>query len=422
MSTSVVVLGGGIAGLAAARELTRHGIAVTLMEAKERLGGRVHTTREGSLPIELGAEFVHGRDPALLKTIRQAGLSLRSVPDRHQLFLAGKLQSVKLWERIDQIINRVNLRKPDQSFARFVTGQSLKELDRRLALDFVEGFDAADARHASIHALLQAQRAAERMQGDRQYRIEEGYSALVNFLAREIEAKGGKLLKRAQARHLRWKPGQVEVSVRQGRRLETHRGAAAIFTLPIGVWKTGTVAIDPPLKAKEEAVHEFAFGNVMKLIFVFRDRWWPSILGFVHAPDEPLPTWWTDSRGPVLTGWVGGPRADALLACSPVKLRRLGLEILGRIFSDRASIIGKHLIAAHHWNWACDPHIRGAYSYIPVNGMDLPAVVAAPVKDTLFFAGEALVNDAQTGTVFGALESGLRAAREVLRLKHDSPT
>jgi monoamine oxidase len=74
----------------------------------------------------------------------------------------------------------------------------------------------------------------------------------------------------------------------------------------------------------------------------------------------------------------------------------------------------------HTWNWSKDPDIRGAYSYIPVNGLDLPGTLAAPVGDTLFFAGEALVADAQTGTVFGALESGLRAAREVLRVLRKS--
>src|SRR5581483_293462 len=411
----VLILGGGVAGLGAARELARHGVAVTVIEAKKRLGGRIHTIREGSLPIELGAEFVHGRNRPLLKAIRQAGLSLHSLADSHQLFEAGQLQPVRLWQQIDDIIGRVDFHKQDQSFKEWLARQSLKQPDRQMAIDFVEGFDAAKADRISAHALRQAQQAADSMDGDRQYRINEGYSALVRFLAEEIKAKGGVLLKSAQARHIQWQPGYVEVRLRRGGRTETRSGAAAVFTLPLGVWKTGSVAIHPPLVTKEEAVRKFEFGNVVKVTFVFRDRWWGEFsAGFMHAPDEPLPTWWSDPRGPILTGWAGGPKADALLRLTPSKLEKLGLNILGKIFPERASLLSKQHVATHAWNWAHDPHVRGAYSYIPVNGLDLPATLAAPVGNTLFFAGEATVADAQTGTVFGALESGLRAARELL--------
>ncbi len=71
----------------------------------------------------------------------------------------------------------------------------------------------------------------------------------------------------------------------------------------------------------------------------------------------------------------------------------------------------------YHHNWARDPLFRGAYSYIAVNGLDLPMTLAAPIADTLFFAGEATTRDAQMGTVFGAYESGLRAAREIQSLQ-----
>jgi monoamine oxidase len=116
-----------------------------------------------------------------------------------------------------------------------------------------------------------------------------------------------------------------------------------------------------------------------------------------------------------LTGWAGGPKADALSTQSPAQLEKLALTILQRIFG--AASLRKQLLSSHSYNWANDPHIRGAYSYIPVNGLDLPKTLAAPVEGTLFFAGEATVADAQTGTVFGALESGLRAAREILGIK-----
>ena len=89
------------------------------------------------------------------------------------------------------------------------------------------------------------------------------------------------------------------------------------------------------------------------------------------------------------------------------------MKTLEKLLSS--SSLRKQLLAAHVYDWTNDPQIRGAYSYIPVNGLDLPKVLGKPIEGTLFFAGEATVTDAQTGTVFGALETGLRAAREILR-------
>ena len=102
---------------------------------------------------------------------------------------------------------------------------------------------------------------------------------------------------------------------------------------------------------------------------------------------------------------------------SKAYLEALGLKILRKILFAKTSpaSLRHQLVASHYCNWAADPLIRGAYSYLPVNGLDLPKLLAAPVADTLFFAGEATVSDAQTGTVFGALQSGLRVAREILQ-------
>jgi monoamine oxidase len=168
------------------------------------------------------------------------------------------------------------------------------------------------------------------------------------------------------------------------------------------------------LPEKQKAADSMQFGNVIKVTLVFRKQWWPKAnFGFILAPDEPIPTWWSDPRGPVLTGWVGGPKADILSAQSPAQVETLALKILQKIFN--VSSLRKKLVSVHAYNWAQDPQIRGAYSYLPVNGLNLPKTLAAPVKDTLFFAGEATVKDAQMGTVFGALTSGLRAAREILK-------
>src|SRR5215469_12730387 len=103
---SVLVIGGGIAGLAAARELARHQISTTVLEAKNRFGGRICTIREGNLPIELGAEFVHGQSKPLIEAIDRARLLTQPVPDKHRLFENGQFSEMKLWDTISEVLNR----------------------------------------------------------------------------------------------------------------------------------------------------------------------------------------------------------------------------------------------------------------------------------------------------------------------------
>jgi monoamine oxidase len=183
----------------------------------------------------------------------------------------------------------------------------------------------------------------------------------------------------------------------------------------LGILKAGTVEFRPQLHEKQMAADELCFGDVVKIGFLFKRCWWPRADdGFVHSLEEPIPTWWTDSRGPLLTGWAGGTKADALVAMSPARLSRLGIEVLTRIFSENIATLRSRFVNVYYRNWKSDPHIRGAYSYLPVNGLDLPKTLASPVSNTLFFAGEATTPDAQMGTVFGAYESGLRAAKEIL--------
>jgi monoamine oxidase len=414
MGKSVIIVGGGIAGLSAANDLLRNDCTVTVLEAKDRFGGRIHTLREGTLPIELGAEFVHGKSKPLLKAIRAARLSTHIVADGHQFFEKGKLRPVNIWKKVGEVMNRINPRQADCSFREFLEREKFDARTRRLATAFVEGFDAAHTERIGAHGLLKAERSAEKMSGDWQARVNEGYSALVQFLENEIRSRGGTLVTNALVRRVRWKARAVEAIVHRAGSEEMFPAEAGLITLPIGVWKAREVLFEPALMEKQEAADEMQFGNVMKITLVFRKQWWPKAnFGFVHAFGEPIPTWWSDPRGLVLTGWTGGPKADALLTQSPAQLEALALSILQKIFG--VASLRKQLLSSHSHNWANDPHIRGAYSYLPVNGLALPKVLGAPVEGTLFFAGEATATDAQMGTVFGALESGLRTAREILR-------
>src|SRR5436190_8316580 len=161
MQRSVLILGGGIAGLTAAAELLAHNWRVTIVEAKSRLGGRVHTIHDGSTPIELGAEFVHGNDPALGDLIRKAGLSTHNVCDENRWFKDGRLESIGLWERVGETMHRIDPRRDDEPFATFTARELKNKDDREMALGFVQGFNAADPGRISAHALLRSEVSSE---------------------------------------------------------------------------------------------------------------------------------------------------------------------------------------------------------------------------------------------------------------------
>ncbi|MGH8022573.1 MAG: flavin monoamine oxidase family protein [Limisphaerales bacterium] len=412
-AAAVIIIGGGIAGLGAALELARRRVSTIVLEAKSRFGGRIHTVRDHGLAIELGAEFVHGRGKPLLEAIQNARLSTQAVPGSNQIFENGRLEECNVWDTVSEVLKRVDRRKPDSSLEDFLAGQPLDERTRRLVRNFVTGFDAAHTDCISAHACLLAELSGEQMDLPQELRIADGYAGLVEYFTREITARGGGLVSGAKVRRVRWQPGNIEVLASRDGGEEIFQGDAGIVTLPVGVLKAGDVLFEPFLPDKAEAANRLQFGNVVKVIFHFRESSWGDF-GFIHAPGAALPTWWSDARGPILTGWAGGTDADALLRCSSDELRSLGLALLSKILRASVQALERGLLAVHYYNWAGDPEIRGAYSYIPVNGMDLPGRLAEPVAGTLFFAGEATVTDGQTGTVFSALESGQRAAREFL--------
>jgi monoamine oxidase len=409
---NVIIIGGGIAGLAAAANLQPG--SVTLLEAKERLGGRIYTRRTTDGVVELGAEFLHGQDPTLFQLIRKAHLGTEPVSDQNRVFEKGQFKSVDVWNTFSKLTGRIDLQSKDSSFLEFLNQQGLDEQTRRMMLAFAEGFNAARADKLSAHGLRKAEYSADKMEGATQMRLREGYTALVDHLVSVAQKNGAMLLRGVTVQRIDWHQGGAHVQASCGDHSEEYMADAAIVTLPLGVLKSRSVTFHPSLPEKEEAINSLEFGQVRKIALEFKRAWWPEQdFGFIHALNEQIPTWWSHPAKPMITGWAGGPRAEALSQHTSAQMEELSLEILARIFSQTAAGLRLELVSSSSVDWTTDPHVRGAYSYIPVGGIYLPKQLGAPVDNTLFFAGEATAQDAQMGTVFGALNSGLRAAREV---------
>ena len=231
--TEVIVIGAGVAGLAAARELASRGCQVLVLEARNRLGGRIATLRspDWPIPIELGAEFIHGGNPELRKILRLGRIKPRSAEDRHLVFCAGDLTPAgAVWPRIDRILGTIKGSVP--------AGASMKDFlalrrpiaaaDRLLITGFVEGFEAAPLDRMSASAL------AEGTGEEAQFRLPRGYDEVVTALAADFPAKKVSVLFNRQAARVRWKVGEVEVATRDSEtgRVGVHRARAAVVPFP----------------------------------------------------------------------------------------------------------------------------------------------------------------------------------------------
>jgi monoamine oxidase len=437
----VVVIGGGASGLAAARALTEAGASVVVLEARERVGGRILTHRDPStpVPIELGAEFIHGSAPEIDEIIRTAGLSSCDVAGgRWETFGGGLRPSRDFWERLDRVMRRLKSgRSSDRSFQDFFDtkpgGRRLAS-ERKLASQYVEGFHAADPRLISERALAEGGSPGDDVRERRIGRVLDGYDRIVDWLAAPLTEH---IRLGAIATRVRWAPGNVVVETRHpdGRSRPAVHGRAAVIAVPLGVLKAapeeaGAIEFAPELRAKRDALDHLAVGAVVRVVLRFTERFWSSewfakssgiddldTMSFLHTDDEQFPVWWTayPIRTPLLVGWHGGPSARALGQLASEELEAAAIDSLSRQLGvTRRRVRG---LVGGMWthDWEHDPFARGAYSYQTVGGVDAPAALARPLRSTLFFAGEAADADGRTGTVHGAIASGKRAAGEIIR-------
>lgn len=268
----------------------------------------------------------------------------------------------------------------------------------------------------SVRALALANVASERDGGNQSFRIQAGYAALVRWLMNQAIESGAQLRFDTIATHVRWERGAVEIRARTPAGECVFHSKCAVTTVPLGVLQSDSgIRFEPEPPGTMEAIGNLEMGRVVRVTMEFRERFWPEPnFGFVHSSETPLPTWWSDERGTMLTGWAGGPRARALARDGVEALRQEAIYSLSRIFKTEAGRVDHLTSGFHYHDWSRDPFSLGAYSFTPVNQMDMPAKLGEPVSGTLFFAGEATDTRGEQGTVHAALASGERAARDVL--------
>jgi monoamine oxidase len=276
----------------------------------------------------------------------------------------------------------------------------------------VQGFDAADPKRVSAQSIIEEWGESGSL-GMSQPRPEGGYGGLMDWLASNLISRNVRLQLGAAVREVRWKRGSVELRGSFFEKKFRIKARQAIVTLPLGVLQANDVRFVPALSAKRAALGALASGPVVRVAMRFHEPVWerraPGV-AFFHSPRADFPTFWTPlpMRAPLATAWAGGPKAARLTGKAHRTLVATALADVHRIFPDA------RLAAARAQDWHADPYSRGGYSYVLVGGTGAREALAEPLSDTLYFAGEATDTD-EAGTVAGALRSGQRAAREILK-------
>ena len=332
----VIVIGAGVAGLVAASELAEAGFSVIVLEARDRIGGRIFTLKDvgQQFPIELGAEFIHGSPPEIFDILQRGKITVSEVDGDNWCRQNGQFSPCDFFSEVDEILRRMNDQEPDQSFVSFLKHccADVSQEARQRALAYVSGFNAADPAQVSVHWLVREMRAEEKIEGDRAFRARGGYRALLDLLQQRVAKANVSVRMNTIVQRLSWRAGSVSIdAVSEKQAVSLHAGRV-LLTVPLGVLQTrpgkpGAIEFSPPLPPeKSHAIAEMEMGKVLRVVLHFKERFWDRIaasgsrdktlarMSFLFSQDEWFPTWWTSmpDRFPIITGWAPWKSAERL--------------------------------------------------------------------------------------------------------------
>jgi monoamine oxidase len=435
----VIVIGAGVAGLAAAERLSAQGFDVTVLEASKRIGGRIFTSYDpgSGHAIELGAEFVHGKPKDIFSLAEKDGLKLVQVDGEEWRIDEGKLQHPHdFFAEVGKILGHMKRSKDDRSFEEFLTQYCSTPGQAKLkkwATAYIEGFNAARIGEISVNSLVREAKAEEKIEGERAFRIAGGYQKLVESLSSRLDPARVRILTDRAVTAIHWRKQEVTVDAYSTAEsgTESLTARAAVVTLPLGVLQAaadepGYVRFDPPLAEKSRAAGMLRTGQVVRVTLIFRESFWERMpvrgqarlkdLSFLFSSNPLFPTWWTlmPDRAPILTAWSPSDCNLPLRSKPGAFAAGAAMAALSDLVALDHAFLEKYLDCYYTHDWHSDPFVRGAYSYVAVGGENAQCELAKAVEGTLFFAGEATECQGHHGTVHGAIATGHRAAREVV--------
>lgn len=433
-TADVLIIGAGAAGLMAAYELSKAGKQVTVLEARDRTGGRIHSLNNTSFfkYAELGAEFVHGNLPVTLQLLKEAGIAVTPATGEMWHYNDGKFsQENQQTEHWDLLMQKLNELEQDTTIGDFLqeefAGDKYTGL-RESVSKYVAGYDTADPFKASAFALRKEWEGEDE---DAQHRVEGGYCRMIGHLVNESRKNGAQLFLNSTVKKIHWEHNQVEAITADN---ISYMAQKLIIALPLGVLQAdlpdqAAITFSPSVPACQQAIMQMGFGAVIKILLEFKKAFWKNEevtqlaggslkeMSFLLSNEE-IPTWWTQfpDLSTVLTGWLGGPNAEKKKNLSNEELLHQGLRSLSNIFKCRIEELKENLIAWNVSNWTADPFTLGSYAYDTVGSAAGRSILSQPIDHTIYFAGEYLYDGSAMGTVEAALTSGSEAAKKLMGL------
>ncbi len=416
----VVVVGAGIAGLGAAATLRERGFDVTVLEARDRIGGRVNSIERFGTTIDLGAAWIHdSRGNPLTAIAKAAGLeTVATSYDRVVLRSAGqKPVSEAITEKamaardriIDSLYSQAD-KDPRSNLApalareirkQGLSGTSAEALNWLLGVEFPLDLGASPPQLS-----LGGFNEGEEYGGGPDLLIKGGASQLINKIAEGTKVETG-----AEVTSIKLSGSSVEVRTRSG---SVVRADGCVVTIPLGVLKAGGVRFDPPLPAaSRRAISRIGFGLLDKVFLSYGSSWWPEAinqLGTVGEPPANTISVFSLSRltgTPLAVGITGGPYAAGLEKAGRSAMTAAVIERLRAGFGTAATPV-----ASEQTNWRKDPFSRGSYSYLTPQSGYSDREALGKLNGRLILAGEHTSID-RPATMDGAWLAGKAAARRL---------
>jgi monoamine oxidase len=395
----------------AARELARGGATISVLEASDRIGGRIHTFRpEGfSTEIEAGAEFIHGELPLTKKLMKEAHLKTVATTGKMYRFENGKRTSGNPGGHWKEFYDKLEKQRGDMTLERFLAkyfpGPEFEEL-RQNVRNRALGLDLADPSALSVMGIRR-----EWLSDETQSRPAGGYGALMRFLLDDSQAHGCKLHLRQRVSAINWKDAVVET--------DNGKWAAdkIVLTSSLGSLQRGDIRFVPEIPQTTALFSRIGFGQVIKILLEFSHPFWESAcpgMGFLFTDGGP--TFWTQHprAKPLLTGWIGAQGMvwgnaddDALIDFSLGKLQ-------DAFMADRIDV-RQHFTAGKAFRYTAGSVSAGGYSWLKMGSKSAIVELNRGIGGKLYFAGEALHPGTESGTVESALQSGRFVARKLMR-------
>lgn len=416
----IIVIGAGLAGLSAARELHDAGKSVIVLEAKPHIGGRTYSQLLGTTPVDMGASWLHGVKGHPLTPLAEH-LNLRLVPtdyDNDVLFdTEGKPSDADapalrqytkamyraLYTAIESEDHNTSVAAALQHIPADIVGALPVSARDHITANHLDEEYGADPRALSVMALDEGldYEGSDAL-------IKQSYKPLVDKLAEDLDIR---LTSPVTA--IDYRESHIELSTERGK----FSAPQVIVTLPLGVLQSGDIVFTPDLPTeKRRAIHALGVGLLNKLYLKFPRVFWHTDADVIAYQTPQRGRWlsWYDlselSGEPILLGFTAADAADAVEALDDEQLVAEAMGVLRTLYGDDIPQPTLHLRS----RWRADPYARGAYSFLKVGATQLARKhLAEPIDNRLFFAGEATDSDFPA-TTQGAYFSGLRAAQRLL--------